>query len=421
MRRVITVLMVFLPLGLLSMSQGWAAETIRVGVPTTLSMFQGDEMYKCVQMAVDEINAAGGVTVAGTKRKIELFASDLRDGLPGVPVPEALMGLEKMILDQKVQALLVGPVRSEALLPAMDIIAQHKVPFIGTVAMTPESEAKIIKEPDKYKYVFRAALNSKYLVGYVLGSLKQLEKEYGFKKLFVMTQDVLWARGSAEAISKVLGQSGWEVLGTEAYPTGASDFSPGLLKVKASGAQAILALFDMATSGILVKQWAGMKVPAVLTGNISPLAGPDSWKTYDRKIAGAINIIMESGNIPIPKIPASVSFWEAYRKRWGQAIQAPHGPSASYEAVYLLAEAIQRAGSLDGEAIAEAVKKTERKGLMGFLRFDKGNQLVFGQDPEQAALGCMFQWREGGKRVVIYPDGVAEDKPLLPEWVKSAK
>jgi branched-chain amino acid transport system substrate-binding protein len=394
------------------------SEPIRVGVPTTLSIFQGDEMLKAVTMAVEEINTGGGINLNGEKRLIKLFSSDLRDALPGVPVPEALMGLEKMILDQKVHALVVGPIRSEALLPSMDIIAKHKIPLLGTVAMTPASEEKIKADPEKYKYVFRAALNAKYLVGYALGTLKHLEKEFGFNKVFIMIQDVMWARGTADAVSGALTKNGWDVLGIEAYPTGASDFSPGLMKADAQGAQVIFMLFDMATSGILVKQWASMKIPAILMGNISPMAGPGAWETYDKKIAGTINTIMESGNIPITAMPESVTFYENYEKRWGHPIQAPHGPSASYEAVYILKEAIEKAGTLDGSALADAIKVTDRKGVMGRVRFDDGNQAVFGNDPAETAIGCMFQWREGGRRVVIYPESVAEDKVLLPPWMK---
>ena len=394
---------------------------IRLGVPTTLSIFQGDEMLKAVHMAVDEINAAGGVNLGGTKRQLEVVSSDLRDALPGVPVQEALMGLEKMILDDKVNALVVGPIRSEALIPAMDVLAKHKMPMVGTVAMTPAMEKKIKEDPEKYKYVFRAGLNAPYLVGYVLGAMKHLEKEFGFNKMFIMIQDVMWARGTAEAVSGAMAKSGWETLGTEAYPTGASDFSAGLLKAKAAGAQVILTMFDMPTSGILVKSWSGMKVPALLLGNISPMAGPEAWNTYDQKIAGSIMTIMESGNIPIPKIPASVAFYQAYEKRYGKPVQAPHGPSASYEAVYIVAEAIERAGTLDGEALAEAIKKTDRTGVMGRVRFNDGNQAVFGNDPAEGALGCMFQWREGGERVVIFPESVAQDKILLPDWIKAAK
>jgi len=47
-----------------------------------------------------------------------------------------------------------------------------------------------------------------------------------------------------------------------------------------------------------------------MAGFISPLAGPGAWKTFDGKIAGAMNCIFEIGNMPVPKVPKSVEFYE---------------------------------------------------------------------------------------------------------------
>jgi branched-chain amino acid transport system substrate-binding protein len=145
-------------------------------------------------MAAEEINAKGGVTLKGVKHPIKIEASEIRDGAPGVPVPEALLGIEKTILDKKVHAIVVGPFRSEALLATMELLAKYKVPMLGTIAMTPASEAKIIENPEKYKYVFRTCLTSKYAAELIAGVMNQLTAEFGFKKAYLINQDVLWAR-----------------------------------------------------------------------------------------------------------------------------------------------------------------------------------------------------------------------------------
>ena len=88
-----------------------AAEPIVVGVSTSLGFLEGKESLKAVQMAVEEINAAGGVSVGMTKRDLKVESIDLRDAAPGVPVPEALLGIEKIILEKKPAALVVGPFR----------------------------------------------------------------------------------------------------------------------------------------------------------------------------------------------------------------------------------------------------------------------------------------------------------------------
>jgi branched-chain amino acid transport system substrate-binding protein len=295
--------------------------------------------------------------------------------------------------------------------------------LLGTIAMTPASEEKIKKEPDKYKYIFRTCLNAKYLVSYLVGIMSFANKEFGFNKVYIMNQDVAWTRATAGGMVKsYFEKTGWTVVGEESYPTGASDFSSGLMKVRAGGAQVILPIFDMPQSGILVKQWNSMKVPALLAGFISPLAGPGAWKTFDQKIGGAINCNFELGSaIASKKVPASEKLYQAYEKKYGKPMEAGHGPAPTYESVYILAEAIERAGSLDPDAISSEIAKTDRMGVMGRIKFDEGHQAISGMDPEKNAVACVFQWTEQGDRINVFPEAIADGKISLPPELKSAK
>ena len=409
--------------GLLVAGQAEATEPIVIGVPTSLGFLEGKESHKVVQMAVSEINAKGGVTVGGQKRKMEVATMDIRDAAPGVPVPEALLGIEKLILEKKPAGIVVGPFRSEALVAAMDLLSKYKTPMIGTIAMTPASEAKVKEDPEKYKYVFRNCLNAVYLVKYLVGTMEAINKDFGFTKVYIMHQDVAWARATADGVKKsYFEKAGWEVLDQEAYPTGTGDFSSALMKARSKGAQVILPIFDMPQSGILVKQWKSMDVPALMAGFISPLAGTDAWKSFDGKIGGAINCVFEMGSaIASDKLPQSVDFYNKYKKISGKELQAGHGPAPAYEAVYILAEAIERAGSLDPDAVVAQLKKTDRMGVMGRSRFDQGNQVVYGFDPKETAVAAVFQWTDDGKRRVVFPESLAEAKIQLPKGLKPAK
>ncbi|MBF0549681.1 MAG: ABC transporter substrate-binding protein [Deltaproteobacteria bacterium] len=401
----------------------YAQEPIILGVPTSTGFIEGKEALKAVNLAVEEINAKGGVKVGPVKRPLKVESIDIRDAAPGVPVPEALLGLEKIILEKKPTALLVGPFRSEALLAGMDLIIKYKVPTLGTIAMSPASEEKVKKEPDKYKYIFRTCLNAKFLVKYLIGTMSFIHKEFGFNKVYIMNQDVAWARKTAELITKnYFEKAGWTVLGEESYPTGTSDFSSSLGKAREKGAQVILPIFDMPQSGILVKQWNSMRLPCLMAGFISPLTGPGGWKTFDGKIGGALNCNFELGSaIASAKVPMSKKFEEAYQKKWGAPVEAGHGPAPSYESVYILAEAIERAGSVEPDAIVAELKKTDRLGVMGRVKFDEGQQVIYDMDPEKAALACVFQWTDAGGRVIVYPESIAEGKIKLPAGLKPAK
>jgi branched-chain amino acid transport system substrate-binding protein len=424
MRKQIGFVGFLLVFGLLFSFSAYGAEPIVIGVPTSTGFVEGKEGLVVLQMAVDEINAKGGVKVGAEKRKFKVESIDIRDAAPGVPVPEALLGIEKLILEKKPTALLIGPFRSEALLAGMDIIAKYKVPMIGSIAMTPASEEKIKKEPDKYKYIFRTCLNAKYLVQYLVGVMTLVNKEFGFNRVYIMHQDVAWARGTADGIVKAyFEKAGWTVVGQESYPTGTSDFSSGLMKAHSGAAQVILPIFDMPQSGVLVKQWKSMRVPVLMAGFISPLAGPGAWKTFDKKIAGAVNCNFELGSaIGSKKVPQSIAFLENYKKKsGGKEMEAGHGPAPTYESVYILAEAIERAGKLDPDAIVAEIEKTDRKGVMGRIKFDDGHQAIFGMDPNEAAVACVFQVTDKGDRVNVFPEFLSEAKIKLPAGLSSMK
>jgi branched-chain amino acid transport system substrate-binding protein len=401
----------------------YAADPLVIGVPTSTGFLEGREALKAVQLAVEEINAAGGVTVGGTKRLFVVESIDIRDAAPGVPVPEALLGIEKIILEKKPVALVVGPFRSEALVAAMDLIARHKVPLIGTIAMTPASEKLIKENPEKYKYIFRTCLNAPYLVKYLIGTMSFIKEQFGFDTVYIMNQDVAWARQTADLTTKLyFEKAGWTVVGHETYPTGSSDFSASLMRIRNDKAQVILPIFDMPQSGTLVRQWNSMKVPALMAGFISPLAGPGAWNTFRGNIPGAINVNFELGSaIASTKYPATQTFLDAYQKRWGVPIEAGHGIAPAYEGVYILAEAIERAGNLDPDAIADEIMKTDRTGVMGRIRFDEGHQAVYDMDPQESALAAVFQWTADGGRTIIFPQSIAEGVIQLPEGLKSAK
>jgi len=230
---------------------------------------------------------------------------------------------------------------------------------------------------------------------------------------------VAWARGTAGAMEeKVYPKLGMEVVGHDQFPTGFSDFSSALMKAKAKGAGVIFACFDMPESGVLVKQWKSIRVPAMIAGFISPMAGEVAWKTFDGKIGGLMNAIFELGNIPSQKYTPAKNFYDNYKKAYGEAIQAGHAPAPSYESVYILKEAIERAGSLDPDAMVAEIEKTDRKGVMGRIRFDEGHQVIYGTDPAEAAVAVFFQWSDDGKRTIVYPPSIAEGDIVLPSWVK---
>ncbi|MBW2201875.1 MAG: ABC transporter substrate-binding protein, partial [Deltaproteobacteria bacterium] len=267
---------------------------IVIGVPSSLKTLEASEALKAITMAVEEINAKGGVQVGDKKRPMEIASIDTRGGEPGVPIADALLAIEKLFLEKKPDAVLLGPFRSEVLLAAMDIYSKYKMVSIN-VAMTPKFVSKYKGDPEKYKYCFRM-LNAKYVVGYLIKTFSKLKKDYGFNNVYIIVQDVLWANAIGKGMKGWFEKAGWKVAGLDAYPTGASDFSASLIKAKKAGSHVIMPIFDMASSGTLALQWKDMRVPALPVGFISPLMGSKAAKTFGSDVVdGVVNM----GALPV--------------------------------------------------------------------------------------------------------------------------
>lgn len=404
---------------LLSVAPLQAQEPIVIGVPTSLGFIEGSESLNAVNMAVEEINDAGGVNVDGQMRPFRVESIDLRDAAAGVPVPEALRGLEKIILEENPAAIVVGPFRSEALMAGFDIISKHRVPMLGTIAMTPATLGKIKENPEKYKYIFRVSGYAISFVGLLAGGMQDIREQFGFDKVYIINQDVLWARGTVGAMkANYFEKTGWEIVGHDQYPTGATDFSSSMRKAKLGGAQVIFPVFDMPESGILVKQWKSQQVPALIAGFISPMAGGKAWDTFDRDIGYLMNAVVELGNIPSENYPPARQFFRRYEQKFGSAIQSGHAPAPSYDSVYILKEAIERAGTTEPDALVAALEKTERQGVVGHIRFNPVHQAQYGTDPEKEAAGVFFQWTSDGNRRIVYPPKLAEGEITKPPWMQ---
>ncbi len=406
---------------LFMVSTAFAQKPIVIGAPLSTAFLYGWAAERGIKLAVDEINAAGGVKVGDEKRPFKVDVIDTRDLEPGVPVSEALLAVEKLILEKKADFLIGGPVRSEAALAAMPLLAKNKkISILTTGSLTPKYNETVGQQPDKYKYCFRISGEAKWMVtGEIVPCLEYIGKTFDLNRLMIMVQDVAHARAGGQILAKIMGGKGWKVLGEPMiFPTGTTDFSMGLLDAKKQNAQVIIIWMDMPESAILLKQWYDMKVPALPFGTIiSAAEQPGFWKATEGKGEYCLANVVNAGNVPSEATPWTMKFVDAYKKKYGLEPEG-YGTSSSYMAVYVLKDAIERAGSLDPDKVVDALKKTDMMGVYGRIKFDpKTNQIVPSLNPKEGAVGTIFQW-QAGKRVVVFPQSIATGKILLPPWMK---
>lgn len=395
-------------------------ESIVLGIPSSRPFAEGEEtMEHATILAIEEINAAGGVDVAGVMRPFTYEIMDTRDLEAGVPVSESLLVVERLILDKKADFIVGGPIRTEAYHAAMDLFSKYKiVSIVNTGVYSPATGARVAEDYEKYKYCFRNTGHVGTEIMMELPTLlKPLQEDYGFTKAFIMVQDVAHARKSGDIVEAQLPKWGWEVLGKEIFPTGTTDYSLGLLKAKKAGAQFLWVWQDHPEVAILMRQWADLEVPAIPMGYARPAQDPRFWELTDGKCAYSVLTVLNASNVPTKVTPWAERFAKDFEERWGIELTG-YSCAAPYMSVYVLKDAIERAGTLDSDAVVTALEATDiMGGVYGRTRFDpKSHDIIRSLDPEEGALGCWFQWQDG-KRIAIFPPATAVGEFQMPPWI----
>jgi branched-chain amino acid transport system substrate-binding protein len=390
------------------------AGAIRVGAPLSTAYLYGWDAERGIRLAVEEINASGGFDVGGTKRLLEVEVIDTRDLEPGVPVDDAIKAVEKLILQKRVSFLVGGPVRSEAALAVMDLVSRHKtISIITTGVLSPTYHQAIADDYERKKYCFRITSDVVTLGKDLMTVFDEVRSEFGLERVFIMVQDVAHARRAGEFMEGLLSERGFTVVGHEVYPTGTTDFAPGLLRSGREKAEFIFIWMDMPETAILLKQWKSFRLKSLPVGFMSAAEQPGFWEASNGSAEHTVVNLINGGNAPGNITPWTMKFVEAYERRWGLEPEG-YGASSSYMAVYALKDAVERAGTLDPDAVVQALESIDLMGVYGRIRFDpRSHQVIPSTDPDEGAVGSVFQWQDG-KRVVFWPECAATGALRLP-------
>ena len=306
----------------------------------------GQSSHKGTQLAIEEINAAGGVL----GKKLKLITED-DQSLAGQPATIA----RKLISQDKIVALL-GEVASSKSLEAAPICQQNKVPMISPASTNP----KVTEVGD---FIFRICFIDPFQ-GTVMSKFA-LGK--GFKKVAVLTdvkQD--YAVGLAEFFMKHFKENGGEIVKEQKYSTGDKDFKGQLTSLKASKPDAIFVPGYYGEVALIARQakQLGIKVP---------LLGGDGWVGDSLlKVAGnALDGSFYSSHFSdADQTPAVQEFVKKYKAKFGGS---PDDMAAlGYDSAMILADAIKRAGGTDGAKLRDAIAATKNfKGITGVITIDE--------------------------------------------------
>lgn len=329
-----------------AVSMTHAAETVKIGHVAALSgpsAQSGEAITRGLSVAIDEINAGGGV-LGG--RQIELIQRD-DESKP----PKGLIAARELIFKEEVAAFF-GGIDSPVSLAIVPLANQEKVPFMGVwAAATP-----ITRNGANPNYVFRVSAVDA-LVDVKL--LKYANQKFGAKKAGLMLINNPWGESNEKGLVAAAEQNAdIEIVGIEKFENNDVDMVPQLTRLQQVGADVIVLVVNTPPGAQMMKsrERMGWNAPVVSHWGISggrfpELAGPTAG---DAHFVQTYSFFGEQG-------PVGTRFIEALKSKYPaikgpEDIFSPVGTANAYDAMHLLAMAIDAAGSTDGDAIRTALE-----------------------------------------------------------------
>jgi branched-chain amino acid transport system substrate-binding protein len=336
--------------------------TIRVGVIAELTGDMpavGTSCRNAAQMAVKEVNEAGGLTVGKTKYKIELFVED-----NGGRADQSAAAAQKLITQQEVVAI-VGPNASRYAIPASEIAESSETVLITPWSTNPKATLDATTNKPK-KYVFRACFIDPFQ-GRVLAKFA-LEKLKAKKAAVLYDVASDYNKGIAEFFKQTYEQNGGKVVAFETYTTNDKDFSAQLTKIKAANPDVIFLPNYYSEVPLQVQQ-------AHRLGIKQPFIGSDSWGSPEIITlagSGLEGYYFSTHYAPDSAAPAAVKFIDRYQKAYGSV---PDDVAAlTYDAFGLLWTALRNAGKIDRPSVQKAMAVIPNyDGVTGKMQFKAGS------------------------------------------------
>jgi branched-chain amino acid transport system substrate-binding protein len=347
-------MLVLLVLGLASLSPAAAlAQVVKVGavVPLTGRYGAGGAQVRAgYEIAVEQINAAGGVAVGGQKMPLELsLLDDESDATKTVSRLETLAG-------QGVVAYL-GGFGSDLHAAAASVAEKNKIPYLGVAFALNKVHQQ------GFRYLFSPFWKSPDIGHAMQGLFSALPGERP-KTVAIFLEKTDWGREMAAAWTEGAKAAGYQVVVQGEYAPGAKDFSDLVLKAKGASADAVFALPTPPDGMTMVKQMKELGYTPKLALFIRA-PDPPIWSKNLGK-DGDYVVLAPSWHHGV-KAPGVKELNEAHTKKLGRPADPIAGPA--YACVQILAAAITRAGALDREKIRDAIAATDMTTVVGPVKF----------------------------------------------------
>jgi branched-chain amino acid transport system substrate-binding protein len=357
-----------------SMATGAVAdEVVKIGhvAPLTGGIAHlGKDNENGARLAVEEINAKG-LTIGGQKVTLQLDAQD------DAADPRTATQVAQKLVDDKVVAV-VGHLNSGTSIPASKIYSDAGIVQISPSATNPVYTQQGFKTT--FRVVATDAQQGPALANFAAKGLK-------VKSVAIVDDSTAYGQGLANEFEKTAKSLGLNVMSHDATNDKAVDFRAILTKIKGENPDAIMYGGMDATGGPFAKQAKQLGLRAkVLAGD-----GVCTDKLSDLAGDATDNIVCSEAGMALEKMAGGKAFEAKYQKRFGQPIQI-YAPF-TYDAVYIIADAMKRANSTDPAKILAAMPATDYKGVIGETTFDSHGDLQHG-------VISLYDYK-GGKKTLL--------------------
>ncbi|PKO90531.1 MAG: branched chain amino acid ABC transporter substrate-binding protein [Betaproteobacteria bacterium HGW-Betaproteobacteria-10] len=305
-------------------------------------------------LAIDELNAKG-LEIAGAKLKFELLAEDDQAD------PKQGMIVAQKLVDAKVNGV-IGHLNSGTTIPASRLYADAGIPQISGSATNPKYTQQ------GFPTAFRVMAND-VQQGKVLG---EFAAKQGFRTVAIVDDRSAYGQGLSDEFRKAAEASGLKVVATEYTNDKATDFKAILTKIKSTKAELVFFGGMDAQGGPMAKQMKELGIKARFLGG-DGVCTPEFMKLGGEAAEG--NYCSLPG-MPLEKLAKGPAFKEKYNQKFGADIQlyAPY----VYDAVMVMADAMQRANSVEPAKFLPEISKTQYDGVTALIEFDQLGDLKGG-------------------------------------------
>jgi branched-chain amino acid transport system substrate-binding protein len=365
-------------------------EQIKLGFAGALSgpnSYIGVEIKRGAEIAIDEINAKGGVK----GRKLVLIARDDEHE----PVKTTAQ-YRDLVENQKVLGLL-GATNSASMLAVAPMVNDT----LKTPVICPATDATAITENDAKKqgrdnYIFRVGM---YGSGQANFMVDTVVKRFGYSKIGLLTWTGGWGVTGRGELRRRLKELSLTPVGDETFENSDTDMTPQLIKLRKAGAQTILnyGLVRENTFVVKTKQQLNDTTPYISAWGI---AGSAFWKAAGESAEGAL--VSTTVTLDGPQSAERAAFIKEYRTRYNEDMVAPVFAVGAYDAVYLFSLAMEQRGFERGQIRKGLEEIPEFKGLVKHF-----NRPVFTREQHNAVTEAdmiITRWTNGKLLEVKFDD-----------------